>query len=264
MTPLLTVGLPIYNSAAYLAECIESIKRQTLKEFVVLAVLDQPTDNSEDVLRKHADSRFQILENPENIGLAATCNRILRECETELLARMDADDIMHPERLAKQFEFMQAHPEIDVLGTYFDIMDESGTITADPHPFCTTPDELREEFRTYIALHHPTLVYRVARLLELGGYPSSRVSEDSILWLKALSRDYKFANLPEVLLSYRVHRAQMMTRLREPSFLALERAYAEYGKQIWADRAPDYVCGDTKLERLRRRMKRNIKRLFSR
>lgn len=263
MTPFLTVGLPIYNSAAYLAECIESIKRQTLKEFVVLAVLDKPTDNSEEVLRRHADSRFQIIENPTNIGLAATCNRMLQLCETELLARMDADDIMHTERLQKQFAFMQTHPEIDVLGTYFDIVDETGTVKADPHPFCTTPGALREEFRKYIALHHPTLVYRVARLLELGGYPDSRVSEDSILWLKALSRDYKFANIPEVLLSYRVHRAQMMNRLREESFLALEKAYAEYGPQIWGDLAPDYVCGATKLERLRRRLKRNIKRMLS-
>ncbi|MBK6766610.1 MAG: glycosyltransferase [bacterium] len=264
MTPLLTVGLPVYNSADYLAECVESIKRQTLTEFVVLAVLDQPTDHSAELMRRHADSRFQIIENDKNIGLAATCNRMLQMCETDLLARMDADDVMHPERLAKQYAFMQGHPEIDVLGTYFDIMDETGAIKADPHPFCTTPDELREEFRIYVALHHPTLVYRVARLLELGGYPDSRVSEDSILWLKALAHNYKFANLPEVLLSYRVHRAQAMNRLREPSFLALEKAYATYGKQIWGDRAPDYICGATRLERLKRRMKRNITRLISR
>ncbi len=85
--PLVTVGLPIYNAEAYLAECIESIKAQTLKEFVVLAVLDCPTDNSAEVLRRHADSRFQIIENPTNIGLAATCNRMLNMCETDLLAQ---------------------------------------------------------------------------------------------------------------------------------------------------------------------------------
>ena len=95
MTPLVTIGLPVYNTEKYLAECIESIKAQTLRDFEVIAILDCPTDHSAEILRKHADSRFRILENERNLGLAATMNRALQECSTVYLARMDADDKMY-------------------------------------------------------------------------------------------------------------------------------------------------------------------------
>ena len=262
MEPLVTVGLPIYNAEAYLAECIESIKAQTLKEFTVLAVLDCPVDGSAEVLRKHADSRFQIIENPQNIGLAATCNKMLELCQTELLARMDQDDIMFPDRLKLQYEFMLKHPAIDVLGTYFDIINEHGQKTADPHRFGLTPEAIREEFRITPALHHPTLMYRVERLKEIGGY-FSKYSEDSALWLKGLAHGYQYANLPDCLLHYRVHSSQMMSRLREPSLKALDDAYAEFGPQIWGDRAPNFVSGGSRMERLKRRIKRKLSSLLS-
>ncbi len=263
MEPLVTVGLPIYNAEAYLAECIESIKAQTLKEFTVLAVLDCPIDGSAEVLRKHADSRFQIIENPQNIGLAATCNKMLELCQTELFARMDADDIMHPDRLQKQFDFMQSHPEIDVLGTYYVTIDHNGQQVADVYPSKTTPDELRQEFRVQCALQHPTVMFRVPRILELGGYPDSRVAEDLILWLHGLANNYRYANIPEPLLLYRVHSEGQMNRLRRESYEANDAAYAQYGPIIWGKDAPDYVAGVTRWERLQRRLKRNLKRLFS-
>ncbi|MBK6911135.1 MAG: glycosyltransferase [bacterium] len=261
--PLVTIGLPIYNAEAYLADCIESIKAQTLREFEVLAVLDGGTDRSAEILRKHADSRFRILDNGRNIGLAATCNRMLELCQTELLARMDSDDLMRPERLRRQYDFMQTHPDVDVLGTYFDTIDETGRVIAGPVAFSTTPEAIREEYRVQAALHHPTLMYRVKRIIELGGYPDSHVSEDTILWLRGLSQGFRYANLPEVHCSYRIHSSQMMNRLREATLAALDKAYADFGPQIWGDRAPDYVSGLNRWERLRRRLKRNLTRLIS-
>lgn len=263
MTPLLTVGLPVYNSETYLAECIESIKAQTLREFVVLAVLDCPTDNSAEVLRKHADSRFQIIENPTNIGLAATCNLMLSMCETDLLARMDADDVMHPERLKRQYEFMQAHPEIDILGTYVEEIDKDGRILRKPFPLCQSSEQLREEFRIRCALYHPTIVLRVPRILALGGYPDSRVAEDLILYLRGLANGYLYANIPEPLLRYRVHDLSQMNRERESSYRVNDEAYAKYGPLIWGVRAPNFVAGQTRVERLKRRVKRYLSRLFS-
>ncbi|MBL0061495.1 MAG: glycosyltransferase [bacterium] len=263
MEPLVTVGLPIYNAEAYLAECIESIKAQTLKEFTVLAVLDCPNDNSEEILRRHADSRFQIIKNQVNIGLAATCNRMLELCQTELLARMDADDIMYPDRLKKQYDFMQAHPEIDVLGTYSIEIDEQGNYLRGPYPHGTTPEEVRAEFRILCAFWHSSVMFRVARILALGGYPNCRVAEDLILWLRGLEQNYQYAILPETLIKYRVHATGLMNRTREESYQANDAAYAKYGHSIWGAEAPDYIAGVTRWERLQRRMKRNIKRLFS-
>ncbi|MCB1059911.1 MAG: glycosyltransferase [Calditrichaeota bacterium] len=263
LDPQVTVGLPVYNAEAYLVECLESIKAQTLKEFEVLAILDCPTDKSAEILRKHADSRFRIVENPKNLGLAATCNRLLELSQTELLARMDADDVMIPARLEKQVAFMHAHPEVDILGTQIEKIDEHGQHAGDTVPLATTPEGLREQFRTMCALWHPTIMFRVSRIQELGGYPDSRVAEDLILYLRGLSRDYLLTNLPDVLVKYRVHPEGQMNRLREASYAANDEAYAEYGPLIWGDRAPDFVAGRTRWERLRRRMKRNVSRLFN-
>lgn len=262
MEPLVTVGLPIYNAEAYLAECIESIKAQTLKEFTVLAVLDCPTDNSASVLRKHADSRFHIVENESNLGLTATGNRMLDLCQTDFLARMDHDDIMFPERLQRQYDYLTSHPEIDVLGTYFDLIDKNGKVVAKPHKFGLTPEEIREEFRLTPALHHPTVMYRVASLRAIGGY-FSQYSEDSSLWLKGLVLGLKYANLPDCLLHYRIHTSQTLSTQREQWLSALDAAYAEFGPQIWGDRAPDFVSGGTRAERLKRRIKRKLSSLFS-
>ncbi len=84
-----------------------------------------------------------------------------------------------------------------------------------------------------------------------------------MLWLKGLSEGYKYANLPEVLLHYRVHSSQIMNRLRDKTLDALDAGYAEYGPQIWGDRAPDYVSGATRMERLKRRIKRKLSSLLS-
>ncbi len=262
MEPLVTIGLPIYNAEAYLAECIESIKAQTLREFVVLAVLDGPTDDSASVLRKQADSRFQIIENMENLGVAKTSDLILHHCQTELIANMDSDDVMVHDRIEKQYGYMQAHPSIDMLGTYFDKIDRSGSRIELPYRFGVTPEEIREEFRLYPALHKPTLMCRTERIRQLGGY-QSKYSEDSVMWLKGLANNYQYANLPECLHHYRIHSSSIMVRLREPSLKALDDAYAEFGPQIWGARAPDYVSGATRMERLKRRLKRNLSSLFS-
>lgn len=262
MEPLVTVGLPIYNAEAYLAECIESIKAQTLKEFVVLAVLDGPTDNSEAILNKHADSRFQIIKNPGNLGIRITCNNMLDLCRTELFARMDSDDIMWPQRLEIQCKFMQAHPEITVCGGHFDTIDVNGQRIQEPFRFATEPEDVREQFRLFPAVHHPASIYRVQPLKALGGF-STDFAEDNVLWLKAMAHGLQFANVPETVLSYRIHQAQLMSRKREETLSSIDNAYAEYGPTIWGDRAPDFVSGATRLERLKRRLKRKLSHLFS-
>ncbi len=262
MDPLVTVGLPIYNAEAYLAECIESIKAQTLREFTVLAVLDGPTDNSEAILRKNADSRFQIIKNPGNLGIKITCNNMLELCPTELFARMDSDDIMWPQRLEIQVKFMQAHPEITVCGGQFDIIDVNGKRIQEPYPFATDPAAVREQFRISPAVHHPASIYRVEPLKKLGGF-STDFAEDNVLWLKAMAHGLQFANVPETVLSYRVHNTQMMSRRREQILSSIDQAYADYGPAIWGDRAPDFVSGATRVERLKRRIKRKLSHLFT-
>lgn len=256
--PPITIGLPIYNAERFLAEAVESIKAQTFGDFTVLAVVDAPTDRSEEILRSLADSRFQIHRNAINLGLNAVGNIILHRTVSPLLARMDADDVATPDRIGKQFDFMQHHADVDVLGTYFDVIDECGNRTAEAIPFPIMHDAIREAYRVSGVIHQPTVIYRRERIADAGGY-EDRYGEDYALWLKCLALGYRFAILPEVMLHYRMYRQQTYRRKLEPTLHAIDRAYAKYGPRIWGDEAPDYVSGLTRRHRLWRRLRRVFK-----
>jgi len=257
--PAVTVGLPVYNAERHLEECLQSILGQTFEEFDVLAVLDAPTDRSEEILRDLADFRFRIVRNERNLGQAACSNLILEQSKNPLIARMDSDDVMHPERIERQYRFMNEHPEIDVLGSRFDEIDDRGKTTRDPFPLPLTHEEIRATFRRMSVVHHPTVMYRRERIRAVGGYnPERRYAEDLDLWLRCFLEGLQFANLPDVLLHYRVHHNQLMSRRLEPTLRMIDRAYATYGPGIWGAEAPDYVSGINPLHRLWRRCKRHF------
>jgi glycosyltransferase involved in cell wall biosynthesis len=254
-TPPVSLGLPVYNAEPYLSQTIAAIKAQTFPDFEVIVVLDGCRDRSEEILRAVADERFVILKNETNQGVCHARNQILERAAAPLLAWMDADDTVVPERMALQTEFMHTHPEIDVLGAYFDTVDEQGRVLEPPFPFPTGHEGIKEAFRVYGALHNAVAMYRTERIRAIGGYDAF-YAEDYSLYLKCLAHGYRFANLPEVLLHYRRSPDQIMRRLREPTLQAIDRAYFRYGPQIWGDHTPDYIAGMTRWHRARRRLRR--------
>src|SRR5512140_3729418 len=114
--PLVTIGLPIYNAGALLRDTLRSVFAQTLTDWELLAFDDGSTDGSGEVLRGLRDPRVRVLSEPENRGLAARLNFIHANARGRYIARMDADDLMHPERLARQVEFLAARSDVDVVG----------------------------------------------------------------------------------------------------------------------------------------------------
>jgi GT2 family glycosyltransferase len=183
-------------------------------------------------------------------------------CTTALLARMDSDDIMHPERLRKQADFMTQHPEIAGVGCYFDKIDDSGKKIEDAFQLPVAPPEIREALRRYVCLQHGCATFRVGALREIGGFRSV-LAEDLDVTLRLLAAGFSLANIPEVLLCYRIHSKSITFAAEEATLDAADEAYRTYGPQIWGDRAPDYVGGRSRLQRLRRRIKRNLKSLFA-
>ena len=114
-----TILLPNFNNEKYLEECFQSIINQSLKEFEVVMVDDGSTDNSQEILKKIADSddRFKLIIKSENSGIVETLNIGLDQVKTEYVIRMDGDDLMHPERIEILQNFMDQHPDIDVCGS---------------------------------------------------------------------------------------------------------------------------------------------------
>ncbi|WP_119293256.1 glycosyltransferase family 2 protein [Azohydromonas sediminis] len=212
--PSVTVLMPAYNAERYVAEAARSILEQTWRDFELLVIDDGSTDGTLKALQALDDRRLRIERNPGNLGLIATLNRGLELARGRYVARMDADDVAQPRRLEMQLTYLEAHPDIAVLGTAVDLIDNVGRRFSGLR-YPTDPTAIRALLIEECCLVHPTVVFRRDVVRAVGGYdPQARHAEDYDLWLRLADR-HRLANLDEPLLSYRIHPAQVsVTNLR--------------------------------------------------
>jgi glycosyltransferase involved in cell wall biosynthesis len=198
-----TVLMSVRNGAEHLRAAVDSILTQTMADLILDVIDDGSDDETLSVLQEYTDDRLRVRHYDESLGLAVRLNEGLLRCTTEFVARMDADDVSHPRRLEAQLSFMKENPEVAVCGT-------GVRFTGDWHgrygcPF-TTQDDLSAF--TYFAnpIAHPTVMLRRSILLEHGlSYDENfSVAQDYDLWAR-LVPVARIANLPEVLLDYRMH-----------------------------------------------------------
>jgi glycosyltransferase involved in cell wall biosynthesis len=206
MHPKLSVLMPVYNGARFLAEAIESVLGQTFADFEFLILDDGSDDETPAILAAYAakDTRIRSARRARR-GLVATLNDGLAQVRSNLVARMDADDVAHPERLERQYRHMTAAQEVWVLGTQCDLVDANGRRSPAPKPMPTAAPDVADAMLCYNAVHHPTVVMRRDPILKLGGYrPAYRHAEDYDLWLRVVEAGGRIANLDWIGLSYRV------------------------------------------------------------
>jgi alpha-1,6-rhamnosyltransferase len=238
-SPLVTLVLPIYNMERFLRESLLSIREQTFPNFEVISILDGCTDRSEEILNELKDERFIVFKKERNEGVGAATNLGLQKARGEFFGRMDADDVMDSERVRKEVEFLRAHPEIDIVGTWFDYIDDSGRTTKAAFPFPTVHEEIKDGFRVRNSIGGPTALYRTERIRALGGFASDiSFAEDLTIMLKCLAAGYRFANLPEVLYHYRQHAVQLNRVRKHETLRNTDLAYQKYGPAIWGKDAP--------------------------
>lgn len=201
--PPVTMLMSVYNGARFLREAVDSILAQTMPDFEFLIVDDGSIDETSAILSSYTDPRIRVVRQ-ENQGLAAALNRGLHLAHTELVARMDADDIALPERLEVQLAEYDRLGHPDVMGTAIEVISETG------HSVGTRrfPEDHESIIRNLInggpTLAHPTVLYRKEAVLACGGYdPAFRTTQDYDLWLRMLPKS-QFANSPQCLLRYRL------------------------------------------------------------
>jgi glycosyltransferase involved in cell wall biosynthesis len=188
---------------------VQSILTQTFQDFELLIIDDGSTDSTSSILSSFNDSRIRLLPNDQNIGLISTLNRGLALASGQYVARMDADDIAAPERLSKQVTYLDTHPDVHVVGTMVNLIDEQGIIFGGGLHYPTEPEEIRNYLLRECCLIHPSTTFRKETVIAAGGYAASaKHAEDYDLWLR-LSDLHKIANLPDTLLSYRMHKKQV-------------------------------------------------------
>jgi GT2 family glycosyltransferase len=210
MQPKISVVLPVRNGAAYVGAAVESILAQTFQAFELLIIDDGSTDGAREIVESYAksSSRLRVLSNPGE-GLVDALNYGIISSSAPLIARMDADDIASPDRLQRQYEFLQVRPEIDAVGSQVAFIDENGTLTGKRTTLPESPEAIAETLLKYCCLRHPTVLMRREALDRAWGYRREvPAAEDLDLWLR-MSEHGQLANMPEELLFYRVHSGQV-------------------------------------------------------
>jgi glycosyltransferase involved in cell wall biosynthesis len=199
--PAVTVLMSVHNGAAYLKEAVDSVLGQTFRDFEFLIIDDGSTDATPALLATLADPRLRVVRQA-NAGLAAALNAGLDRARGRYVARMDADDVCLPRRLARQVAFMEARPDVSVLGAWVETFGErDGAVWRYP----AESERIRCLLLFENVLAHPTVVLRRATLERHGlRYdPAYRYGQDYELWQRASGR-LVFANLREVLVRLRI------------------------------------------------------------
>lgn len=199
------------DNPRYLGAAIDSILGQTLKAAEIVLVCDGPLTRELDQVIGRYEEHLHLVRLPRNQGLGAALSQGLGQCSCEWVARMDSDDISASDRCARQMEYLQAHPDVDVL---------SGTL-AEFEGGALTGAEARNQVISYKCLptdhqavgryirrrnpvNHPCVMFRKSRVQQAGGYQPCPLFEDYDLWVRMYLDQCHFANLEETLLYMRV------------------------------------------------------------
>ena len=209
--PTVSVILPCYNAAKTLDETLDSLARQTLSDFEVIAVDDGSIDATGEKLATWAarDSRFHVLSQSHR-GVIAAANAALTACCAPFIARIDADDHAHPERLAKQVAYLETYPDVSVVSSLvkaFPAKDvrEGYRIYIQWLNSLVTDEDIRREMFVESPLANPSVMIRKTWVEKMGCYHDYGLPEDYDLWLRMDLTGAKFAKIPEVLLEWRDH-----------------------------------------------------------
>jgi glycosyltransferase involved in cell wall biosynthesis len=207
-TPAISVVMPAFNSERYIAEAINSVIEQTESNFEFIIIDDGSTDRTSAIIKQFAsnDSRIRPIFNRVNYGVATALNIGVENAKSEIIARMDADDICLPNRFSIQLSIMRRRPEIVLLGSMVTIIDPDGDELYEMvNLFSHNDIDAQLMYSAEQLIYHPSVMLRRSAVQIVGGYdPDFQGTEDLDLFLK-LSEIGRIENTKEILLKYREH-----------------------------------------------------------
>lgn len=219
--------MSVYNGEVNVRETIDSMLAQSFKDFEYIIIDDASTDNTYQILKEYQqkDSRIVLLKNSQNLGLTKSLNKAIGYARGKYIARIDAGDISLPQRLQKQVDYMESHPDIGLLGTAIRIvyrLSAENEIETD----ITLPanhEEILKMMRRMNPFGHVTVMFKTDLFRSLGGYDESFiVGQDGELWARMIQKTRVY-NLHDVLVIAPMHpfsisiinnNKQLRTRLR--------------------------------------------------
>lgn len=240
MKPVVSVLLPFHDAADTISECVDSILKQSLAEFEVLAIDDHSTDNSVQLLERYGDERIRIINNPQR-GLVSALNTGLANCNAPLVARMDADDIMYPQRLKKQYQYLRSHPDVVLVASCARKFPEALILNGYREYMRWQNSVLNEadiSNQIYIEspFAHPSVMFRRDSIIAAGAYRQGKFPEDYELWLRLMHQGYRMEKLSEVLIDWR------------ESDKRLSRVSDNYSREAFDTIRAEYLSRDARIQ----------------
>lgn len=210
----ISVIMPVYNGAKYLARAIDSVLAQTLADFELLIIDDGSTDNSSGIVRSCRDSRIHFVRNTHNLGISPARNLGLKMAQGEYIVFLDSDDYAHPERLRRQIDYLDKNPCCAVVGCWERSMDESGIIFGGIKRRPLTPQDARSQSLFKCTISTRAMAGRRSTILEYGFLDKYAVSHDFDLCVR-LSEEHEICNIPDVLILHRLHSGNISRTMKE-------------------------------------------------
>lgn len=210
MPPVVSILMPVYKTAPYLREAMDSILSQTFTDFELIILNDCSPDNADEILDTYTDPRIVRYKGEKNVGLSNILNVGIGMARGKFIARMDSDDLSMPDRLQIQMVFLEAHPEIDLVSAGMQLFGAKDEVWIREQ----NPEKVKIEALFHSPILHASSMWRRMRFEEKGlRFRQEMVpSEDYDLWTRAMVKGLKLVNLRQVLYKYRIHQAQATTR----------------------------------------------------
>lgn len=204
LSPAVTVLVSAFNAEKYIAETIESVLNQTLKDFELLIVDDGSKDDTYARILEFSDNRIRVIKNEKNEGLISSLNKGIIHARAKYIARLDADDIAFSTRLEKQVAFMEANPDVGLCGTFAEGFGTKAGIIKVP----IANNEICMDLCFNNCFVHSSVIIRRSILTQYHLHYRLPFCEDYDLWCQ-ISRVSQVHNLPEILVCYRKHDTQI-------------------------------------------------------
>ncbi|MEP6706909.1 MAG: glycosyltransferase family A protein [Pyrinomonadaceae bacterium] len=229
-TPSLSVVMPVHNALPFLDQSIGSIVNQTFTDFEFVILDDGSTDGSEKVLRawENRDDRIRVFQSGNKLGLAGSSNLVVSKALGRVIARMDGDDISHPERLRRQWEIIEDRPDVVAVGTLCEGIDASGRRVRPRDRW-----RLVRQSR-YIPFPHGSAMFRREAFDAVGGYGDRFVAgEDQDFFFKMTSSG-RVVTLPDVLYQFRYHSGNTTLVTGAQAVHSFQERYSRNGENLAA------------------------------
>ncbi|HIH32109.1 TPA: glycosyltransferase family 2 protein [Candidatus Woesearchaeota archaeon] len=244
--PKVTVAIGIYNTEKYLGESIQSVLDQSMKDFELILVDDCSTDNSFKIMKRYAakDKRIEILRNKKNLYIGYSRNRTFKIAKGEYIAIHDSDDICTKDRLKKQADYLDNHPDIFMVAGSYEYIDMSGKYIG-KEVFDYDYKKVASRLVVHNMIHNPTVMFRNDKQT----YHRTKMiyAGDRDLWMRLLTSNKRIVVLPDIVSKYRVHPSSVSMSKHKKQKLFTEKAIEFYyerrkfGKDSYDKFDPDKI-----------------------